>query len=85
MPRHTAEHEGVDLFANMTCGEDAGNGAADLGEFIAVLRLQVALHVGHELVEAGGQVSLPVSRVRCNYPVPQRSVDLQAHLHNFSS
>ena len=53
-------------------------GVANLGEFVAVLGLQVALHIGHELVEAGGQVGLPVPRVRGHYPVPQRGVDLQA-------
>ena len=59
-------------------------GVADLGKFVAVLGLQVALHIGHELVEAGGQVGLPIPRVRCNYPVPQRGVYLRAHSQVYS-
>lgn len=51
-----------------------------LGEFVAVLGFEVALHIGHKLVEALQQVRLPVHGLRCNYPVLQSCVDLQ-HSH----
>ncbi len=51
----------------------------DLGEFVSILGFQVALHIRHQLVQAGRQVGLLVAWVRSHYPVPQSCVYLPPH------
>ena len=59
---------------------------AHLGEFVAVLGFQVALHICHEFVQAQREVRLPVRRLRGHYPIPECCVDLrqQEQFHPFS-
>lgn len=56
-------------------------GPTHLGKFLAVFGFEVALHVGHEFVQAKGQVRLAVRRLRRYDPVPERRVDLQRAAH----
>ena len=47
-----------------------------LSELVPVLRLQVALHIRHELIQARCQVRLAVSRLRRNNAPPQLTINL---------
>ncbi len=60
--------------------EEPSASVAHLRELVPVFRLQVALHLRHEPLQADAELSLAVCRLRGDYLLLQLLVDLRSHL-----